>query len=415
MDFLKELPQEIKENIFKYLNLTDILNLSLSSKYLNNSIGQSKCCMRKIWIKFYSFNLKDLESLNESARRYEKLKINRVNRDDHFEYLINLTQSNWRKVLIYNCEFKKFETFYKLISLICDKIEELEISDIEILSYQNYENSLKFPLLKRFMFRNMPLKAIELFAKSESLENAAFDIVTQVSDGRDLHKITYKILNSSSRLRQLQLGPQYIKALFGEQDKNFNFPFKLQNLLLKFSIVNDLPEFEFAGENISTFLTHQSSVKWLIFMELQNDTVLTTAWNSMPHLQHISFVGLEELFGNSEMTFDINLNLKLTQLDLISRKVLISQLRKFLKSAPHLQILHLKTVNKHMMEFIAKNHANIHTLFYEHVDEDAMELYEKLKILNEEELNRNITLIQKSFWFNQTNPFSLDPTFWRVS
>lgn len=408
-NYLERLPQEIKENIFKYLNLCDFLNLSLTSKSLNEAIGHASSCMNKIWIKFYSFNLKDLKSLNESARIYEKLKVNRVNRDDHFQFLIDLQQQHWKKVLIYNCEFKSFNKFYELIESFCDSVEELEISDIEILSYESERKALKFPALKRFMFRNLPTKAMEIFqVSSERIENAAFDIAQNTEGSLSLHEITYEILKASNSLTQLQLGPQYIKALFGEE-KSFNFKFKLTNLLLKFPICNDLQEP--ADENISNFLIDQSKIKWLILMELQNDKVLTSAWNNRSNLNRISFVGLEELFNN-DMEFNIEINLNLKQLDLISRKVLISQLRKFLRAAPNLTEIHVKTLNKHMMEFISKNHLNLKDLFYEHVEEEVLEFYEQ-EIKISTEINKNIKLTQKSFWFNNEIPFSLDPIFWR--
>lgn len=410
MDYFQNLPHEIKEIIFKYLNLSDLLNLCLTSKCLNEAIGQSKGCMNLIWIKFYSFNMKDLESLNESERCYEKLKINRINRDDHFQFLIDL-QPNWKKVLIYNCEFKHFQTFYDIINSLSNKIEELEISDIEILSYDDVQLvALKFPSLKRLMFRNMPLRAIEIFLQSsDRLENAAFDIA-QALEGNSLHDIIYNILNASPKLKQLQLGPQYIKSLFGEKNKSYKFPFMLKNLLLKFPIVNDLPET--ADETIASFLITQPKIEWLVLMELQNDNVLSTSWNNLKCLNRISLIGLEELFNN-DMLFEIQSNLKISQVDLISRKVLISQLRKLLKAAPYLQILHVKTLNKHMMEFIAKIHSNIHTIFYEFIDEDVMEIYQLIKATDD--VNKNIQLIQQSFWFNNSNPFSQDPTFWRLN
>lgn len=413
INYFEKLPQEIKEMIFINLNLSDLLNLCLSSKRLNEAVGQSKCCMQKIWIKFYSFNfnLKELEGLSESARCFEKLKVNRISRDDHFQLLIQL-QKRWKKVLIYNCEFKKFSTFYELIKSLSDFIEELEISDIEILSYENdvqYE-VLKFPSLKRFMFRNMPLRATEIFlTSSKKLEIAAFDIV-QLTESSSLHEITHAILNASSILRHLHLGPQYIKSLFEDENKCYQFPFKLNNLLLKFPIVNDLSEV--ADENISSFLTHQSKIQWMILMELQNDKILSAAWNDRS-LRRMSFIGLEELFSN-DMVFDIIINSNLFQLDFISRKVLISQLRKFLKAAPHLKTIHFKNLNRHTMEFIAKNHFNIDTLFYEHIDEEVAEIYQILKKSCENDVNQNIKLVQKSFWFGDNNPFSLDPYFWRL-
>lgn len=392
-NYLENLPYELKENIFKNLNLNDFLTLTLVSKSLNEAVGHSNCCMSKIWIKFYSFKLKDLSSLKNSMRSYEKLKINRVKSDEHFTFIAGLKQ-NFKKVLIYNCEFKCFSLFYDLIESFAETIEELEISDVEILSYNREATPLKFPSLKRFMFRNLPLYAIKIFTlSSKKLKNASFDIPQGFDQSHALQKITCEILKASPKLKLLQLGPQYIKEVFLEEK---NFDFKLNYLLLKFPIVSDLSESEI--EIISRFLSTQTNLKWLALMELQNDEILKCAWNL--GLTRVSLIGLEEL-----MKFEIETESStITHIDIFARKVLISQLRMLIKAAPRVTTIHVKLLNEHMFNFLAKN-SSIQTLFYENAEESALNSYEEYK--------NQLKLIKSSFWFNNENPFSLDPIFWR--
>jgi hypothetical protein len=409
---LEQLPIEIKEEIFTYLSASDILNLTLVCRNFNESIGQSRKCMNRFWIKFYSFNLKDLDCLKASVRNYEKLKINRVSREDHFHYLIEL-QQQWRKILVYNCEFKHFHVYKMLIESFAGSVEEFEISDIEVLCYDEPTTTklqLDFPSLKRIMFRNMPSRTMEIFlASSACLVNAAFDIPQEVEGSMTLHDITYEILRNSSRLQHLQLGPLYIKALFGEEEKEIKFNFRLKNLLLKFPIASDLPEFSYA--QIADFIKSQPSINWFVAMELRNDQVLKAVWNDLKYAEQISFFGLEELF-DFDMEFDVTEpNTTVKKLSLISRKVLISHLNKLLKSSPLITSIHTKTLNRHMLNAIAKNHFGIKTLFYEHIEEEAVDFYRQLK-QSDEDANKNIELIQRSFWFCD-NPFSIDPYFWR--
>jgi hypothetical protein len=366
--------------------------------------------MKRFWIKFYSFNLKNLECLELSTRNYEKLKINRVNQSDHFNLLINLPQ-NWKKILIYNCEFKHFTNFIQLIETFAESVEELEISDIEILNYDDFCKPIFFANMKRFMLRNVPSKALELFLKSsKSLKCAAFDIPQEVSDASlSLHDITKEILINSNKLKQLQLGPNYIKALFSEENEELFFNFRLSHFLLKFPIVNDL--FPHSCDNIAKFLQQQTNIEWLIAMELRDDKILRAAWNEIPSLKRCSFAGLEDLF-DTDMEFNLNVNLHLTQVDLFSRKVLISQLRNVLKAAPLIHTMHVRNLNKHMMCFIAKNHFYIKYLYYEHIEEDVMDEYKQLVSADVNDVNKNIQVQQRSFWF-EDNPFSLDPLFWR--
>lgn len=420
-NYIDNLPQELKEEIFKHLCLSDFLNLSLTSRRLNFSVGNSSFCMSKIWIKFYSFNLKDFTSLSNSVRNYEKLKVNRMKNEQHFEFLIRL-QQNFKKVLIYNCEFKKFSLFYDLIESLAENIEEIEISDVEILSYEDFKIlPLKFPSIKRIMFRNVPSRAIEIFLSiKKSLKIAAFDIPQVVAGSLSLHTITNEILHSSPNLKLLQLGPQYIRELFQKEkdidtdgvklnndNHDFDYNFKLTNLLFKFPIVDDLTYDHSSA--ISNFILQQSKVNWIVFMELQNDQILSAAWRNKL-LKRISFVGLEELF-HTDMIFEIDSNLSFTHIDFISRKVLISQLRKILTAAPNVISIFVKILNKHMLEFIAKN-CKIQTLFYEHIEEDVCDMYDDLK-KELEHVNQDIKLTKKSFWFNDENPFSIDPIFWK--
>lgn len=408
--FVDLLPAEVKHIVVNYLNVPDLLSLCGTCKSLNEFIGQSHDCMKKIWIKFYSFKLKDLESLTLTVRNYEKLKINRVKFNDHFRFLADLQQS-WRKVLIYNCEFKRIEQLLDLIESFSESIEELEISDIEILNNDQPVCALKFPKLRRLMLRNVPSTAVEAFlGMNKNLENAAFDILQEVEGKIPLEKLIFQFLENNQKLQHLQLGPHYIKSLFDQENIKLNFDFKLSKLLLKFPLIRDSsPNI---AQNISRFLSHQPNIDWILFLELESDEVLTIAWNGIPSIKHITFVGLECLFDDT-MELTLEVNEKIEQVELLSRKILISQLRKILVAAPCLKILHVHTLTKYILEFIARNHHQLHKLRYENIDEEVAEIYDQLKA-SHEDVNRSIVLKKTTFWFEPSNPFTLDPTFWHT-
>lgn len=409
--YLKDvLPAEVKQIIFDNLSLTDLLSLCLVCQSFDDFIGKSHKCMEKIWIKFYSFKLKDLESLAMSTRKYEKLKVNRVNKSSHFSFLSNL-QQNWKKVLIYNCEFKQMQSYIDFIDVISESIEELEISDIEILNNDIEVGQLKFPNLERIMFRNASSTAIEIFLGfNKSLENASFDIAQPIEGKMPLNELTFKFLQRSDKLNHLQLGPHYIKALFDQEDAEVKFNFTLKKLFMKFPLIRDLSPFN--ATNVSEFLKLQPKIDWILFFEIQSDLVLTTAWNEIEKLSHITFIGLEELFDDSmEIMIEPNENIK--QLDLLSRKILISQLRKLFKAAPNLLVLHVQTLTRYVLEFTVKNHQSIKEIRYENIDEDVPDLYNQLKA-STEEVNGNIEFRKASFWFDTSNPFLIDPNFWHT-
>lgn len=407
------LPAEIKQIIFNYLSLTDLLNLCAVCKPFNDFIGQSPEFMKKIWIKFYTFKMKDVESLSLSSRSYEKLKVNRVQNTDHFRFLTDLGQS-WKKTLIYNCEFKRIEIFCDFVESFSESIEEFEISDIEILNNEHRICALKFPCLKRVMFRNVPSSAIEVFlGHNKNMEHAAFDIA-QVMEGKmPLDQLTHNFLKYNDRLKHLQLGPHYIKSFFDRENVEMKFGFKLEKLMLKFPIISDeSPDIE---SNVCEFLKNQPKIDWILFLELQNEEILCTAWNQVESLNHLTLVGLEGLFDfEGNMVLGMEPNFNLLHLELLSRKILLSQLRKLLAAAPNLQTLHVHTLTRYLLEFTAKNHQNIRNLTFETFDEEVFEVYEELKATSVDELNKNIELKKVSFWRDvaEKSGFSLDPIFW---
>lgn len=403
------LPSEVLEMIFELMSVQDILNLCLTCKLMNEIIGSSRNCMRRLWIKFYTFKLKDLQSLRESERNYEKLKINRVKKNEHFELLSQLFKP-WSKMLIYNCEFKQFPQFSNIILNCSETIEELELSDIQILNNEYKVTSIKFSRLQRVMFRNIPSTIIELFlGDNKKLENLAFDIAQEIPDRRPLFDLIGSLLKKTKSLKMLQLGPHYIKSLFDNENFKYdNFEFKLEKLMLKFPIIPD--HSELMRDNISNFLQNQSKIDWIIFWELHNDEILSAIWKN-PRISHVTFIGLESLFNDS-MNLNLEFNTTIDHIELLSRKLLLSQLKKILKYAPNLRILHVFTLTKYVMECVAKYHFNIRQIRYETIDEEAIEMYEHMKNNGEGDINCKIVFRQVSFWRDAPGQFLVDPKFW---
>ncbi|CRL03632.1 CLUMA_CG016792, isoform A [Clunio marinus] len=368
-------PAEVKQIIFQYLGVEDLLSLCCTCKSLNEFIGSSHDCMKKIWIKFYTFKLKDLDSLKSSVRIYEKLKVNRVKLNEHFIYLADLHQS-WRKILIYNCELKRMELLLNFIKTFSETVEELEISDIEVLNNEIDIKTIKFPNLKRLMFRNVPSTIIEAFLDvNKKLENVSFDIVLAIEGKMSLEELTDTLLHRCQHLNHLQLGPHYIKCLFDQENCNVNYHFKLSKLLLKFPLIRDpSPNISM---NVKMFLKDQPNIEWILFLELDDDDILNPAWNEIPSLNHLTFYGLEELFKSMEL--QMQPNNEILQIDLLSRKILISQLRKVFVAAPNLRVLHVHTLTKYIIEFTVKNHQMIREICYENIEEEAEQFYESLK------------------------------------
>jgi len=295
---------------------------------------------------------------------------------------------------------------------------ELEISDIMILNAADGEEvrPMYFPNLRRIMFRNVVTKAMEGFiGRNKKLENASFDIVQAVEGKKPLDELILSFLRNNPSLVHLQLGPHYIKSLFNRQEVlPMNIGFKLSKLLLKFPMIHDPENDALVGfeQNVCNFMSQQTKVDWIMLQEVRYDSVLNTAWNKMPSVKHISHLSLDGF--HERLEFTMQPNEKIAQLDLLSRRpVAISQLRKLLPAAPCLKVLHVNVLNRFMMEFIAKNTTELQEIRYEIIAEDVETSYEELKASMVDEGNKNVSLKQVPFWDDESNPFLIDPKFWR--
>lgn len=410
-NYFENLPEEINEIILSYLSLNELLNLSETCKFMNELIGRSRNCMKQIWIKFYTFKLRDLQSLEKSTRQYEKLKVNRVKENDHFEFLKKLNKQ-WRRMLIYNCEFKQYPQFSEMFTFCSDTIIELELSDIQILNNEYQISAIDLTEIRRIMFRNVPSTTIELFlGKNSKLENLAFDIAHEISGrGQSLGQIMRELIEKSENLKILQIGPNYIKHYFEIEDYDFmKFKFNLKKLMLKFPIVPETSEI--IESNICKMLESQKQIDWILLWELHSSKVLSTAWNCLPLVNHFTLLGLEDLF-DEYMEFDLQENNKIIHLEMISRRIQLSKLKIFLKAAPNLKILHVFSLTEYVLNLVIKSHFGIRELRYETIDEGILEMYENERNSDNNEINKNINLCKVLFWKDAAKPFLVDPLFW---
>lgn len=412
-DNISILPAEIKSIIFKDFVPREVLNLSLVSKAWYNSLGKIPECMDKIWLKFYSFRIKNIESLQLTTRNYEKLKVNLLRTEKDFHTVSDL-QICWKKVLIYNSEFASKEIYNQFIESLAESVVELEISDVKIKANCVIDVEFEFPMLKRLFFRNDPSTALEVFlGKTKSLESLSFDIIQEVPDSSmTMNTVIMEFLKFNTKLTHLQLGPNMIKSIFAQDDIKDDLKFKLKTLLLKFSMVGNLPEE--IQENIKSFILSQSSLEWIFLWELKDEEILIKLWNELPNLKRVTFSKLEILFEDPMMLL-LNTNENITQLDLHCKLLPMNQLKRILgpNVAPNLTTLYLQKLEQPEMEYAARTLHNLRTLEYEFIDEDVEDFYTNLKNSTEEAINRDITIKRRIIFDELIASFALMPLFWK--
>lgn len=412
-DNVSILPAEIKSIIFKDFVPREVLDLSLVSKAWYNSLGKIPECMDRIWLKFYSFRIKNIESLQLTTRNYEKLKVNLLRTEKDFHTVSDL-QICWKKVLIYNSEFASKEIYNQFIESLAESVVELEISDVKIKANSVIDVEFEFHMLKRLFFRNDPSTALEVFlGKTKSLESLSFDIIQEVPESSmTMNTVIMEFLKFNTKLTHLQLGPNMIKSIFAQDDIKDDLKFQLKTLLLKFSMVGNLPEE--IQENIKSFILSQSSLEWIFLWELKDEEILIKLWNELPNLKRVTFSKLEILFEDPMMLL-LNPNENITQLDLHCKLLPMNQLKRILgpNVAPNLANLYLQKLEQPEMEYAARTLHNLRTLEYEFIDEDVEEFYTNLKNSTEEAINRDITIKRRIIFDELIAPFALMPLFWK--
>lgn len=404
--FIK-IPEKAKNLILDQLSVAELLNLCLVSKSTNGIVGNSPKCMQRIWIKFNALELKDLNSLKLSTRKYQKIKVNNVKTVNNSELLASL-QFPWRKVLIFNCVFENVELYEKLIASFAETIEELELSDIHVRYREHKIGQMKFPNLQRLLFRNVPAPVIEAFiGNNTKLENASFNIAEDIEGKRPKVSMIECFLRNNKKLTHLQLGPQYIKNLFESIDIDVKFQFNLSELLLKFPLVRDFSRnVEF---NVSEFLCHQTNIEWIMMYELSSDLVIRTVWSQLPSLNRITLVGIENLLEGS-MQLAMRPSNQIVHLDLLFSKIRVDHLKKLLLATPCLKILQLRILTKNILQAVVQNHRFVEEIRYKYIEEGVFDVYEELKIVGN--INTSASLRQFDFWSDKLNPFSINPVFW---
>ncbi|CAO1317070.1 unnamed protein product [Diamesa hyperborea] len=412
-DNVSILPAEIKSFIFKDFVSRDVLDLSLVSKSWYNSLGKIPECMDKIWLKFYSFRIKNIESLQLTTRNYEKLKVNLLRTEKEFQTVSDL-QICWKKVLIYNSEFASKEIYNQFIQSLAESVVELEISDVKIKANSVIDVDFEFPMLKRLFFRNDPSTALEVFlGKTTSLESLSFDIIQEVPEtSMTMNTVIMEFLKLNNKLTHLQLGPNMIKSIFAQDDIKDDLKFQLKTLLLKFPMVGNLPEE--MQENIKSFILSQTNLEWIFLWELKDEEILIKLWNELPNLKRVTFSKLEILFEDPMMLI-INPNENIIQLDLHCKLLPLNQLKRILgpNVAPNLATLYLQKLEIPEMEYIARTLHNLRTLEYEFIDEDVEDFYTNLKKSTDEIINRDIAIKRRIIFDELVAPFALMPLFWK--
>ena len=412
-DNVSILPAEIKSFIFKDFVSREILDLSLVSKSWYNSLGKITECMDKIWLKFYSFRIKNIESLQLTTRNYEKLKVNLLRTEKEFKTVSDL-QICWKKVLIYNSEFASKEIYNQFIQSFAETVVELEISDVKIKVNNVINVEFEFPMLRRLFFRNDPATALEVFlGKTNSLESLSFDIIQEVPEpSMTMNTVVMEFLKFNTKLTHLQLGPNMIKSIFAQADIKDDLKFQLKTLLLKFSMVGNLTvEIQ---ENVENFILAQTSLEWIFLWELKDEQILIKLWNELPNLKRITFSKLEILFEDPMMLL-LNPNENITQLDLHCKLLPLNQLKRVLgpNVAPNLTTLYLQKLEQPEMEYAARTLQNLKTLEYEFIDEDVEDFYTNMKTSGDETINRDITIKRRLIFDELVAPFALMPLFWK--
>lgn len=162
MDPLKKLHEDVWLLIFQHFTVRDIIKVSLISPLWANSIGDSRSCMKKVWLRFY-WPLSDVLSLVESKRKYQNFKI----QHGLPHSLIPVYEKyRWTRVMMRDETFNLPDSYIKLMKELAPTVQELDLWNLS-QSEPDDPNAcvtiIDFPLLEKIELGDISYQLLTVF------------------------------------------------------------------------------------------------------------------------------------------------------------------------------------------------------------------------------------------------------------
>lgn len=349
-----DLPFELCEIIFGYLNLPSIISCLLVNKAFNRFIVADKKLCKKL-----KLTINDdihLEDVFKSERHYQNIK------------LLNLNQEKMSKVL----------NFFN------DSIMQLEIEDCRMNGKCDVIN-LNIPKLMKLVISNNSTSVIKLFTNSECCKNLKTLCLFQIHPVGPLDNAIISFLDINESLQEINFHLDDSSNIF-KKDISKVLKMKLISVFISYKSNFELQTTTLT--NIENFLkTQGDTLQQISLINSANLTLLLRIWNSLKVVKRLYFFSGDSFFdydtSNLDTVLDANNTLKELEMHALGPVTLeLRDLAPFVLAAKNLKSLGVWTLTKNLIEFIAYNHFNLRSISCATFEKDCELFYNDLKSKN---------------------------------
>ncbi|KAG5684773.1 hypothetical protein PVAND_013986 [Polypedilum vanderplanki] len=340
------LPSELCEIIFKYINSCDLLNCCLVSRSWKMFIESTFSKQLLLTIRGDKIDLNDVFN---SERHYQRFK------------LCQLSENRLLEIL------KFFST----------SIMELEIEDCRI----DRECDMNFDCLRELTLTDCSTTVIRLFTKANTCVNLKTLNIFQPHGRCPFRNDILTFFKSNRSLEEINLNLNESCNIFSK-DISKDLKMNLKSVFLSFKSDCELQTTTLV--NIENFFRSQGeTIQTISLINSANLPLLHRIWNSLKVVKRLYFFSSDPFFDYDTSTLELlenNSNLLELELHALGPFTLeLKDLTPFILSSNNLKALGVWTLRKDLIEFVAYNHSKLKFISCATMERDCENYYNDLK------------------------------------
>lgn len=382
-------------NIFEYLSNRDLLVASSTSKLWYKTIGNSLEFRKRIVVRIdggltrETSNLfkKNIAILKKSNWKYENLHLSYISLNSSFLVADFGKTRQWKNVII-EFSYFEFKDFQKFTASQRSNLQELTINDFQGIEVKQAEDlAMQFPVLKKLILLETANSFLPLLLQSHGcLETIIIHTYASYDFRTKTNLLCFIQLNLT--ISEISFIGNGIVNIF-ETDAILKFPIKLKSLeiVCRYKSENIM-------KNVQRFIKQQE--KTLEKLAVTNNPefgFIYETWNDLQVLKSFRVANLKWV-KVSDITPNLRPNKKLLSLE-IERTFCeypFRCLQPFLELLPNVENLLIGSLTKEVFQSVAVNCMNLRTLHYRNTEDRVESLYEKMKLEDNNRVNKNIII-----------------------
>ncbi|CAO1305724.1 unnamed protein product [Diamesa serratosioi] len=411
------LPAEMREEIFRYLNRRELLDSCLVSSTWNEFIGNSDAFKKNVSIEVHPWSRKKPKYINNSLRNYDTFFISNFQAGPE---IIFLSSKIWKRATIQIEIFPSKADYIKYLKYFCASIRDLKIVSTHIATTDSVEK-LTLPFLEVLEFNSVPVMAVEPFVSCHNkLKSLYLKYMYESPFNAELMTSTLiEFFQLNNTIKDLELHADVSNEIF-KKDFSENVHFELKTLTLcsdydraRDDIIQDnLEKFMKSQAKSVEFLKlvfrhhpeHNQANQWFVNPrgrsnpEGKDFLIILKIWNHMKKLKKLAIrfmkaceITEEEPQLLSSLLPNIILNELHIQFNAFDENLPWKYLKAIIKASPNLEVIKIRHLSIDLLRFLALNMFKLKLVTCDTFENAAITTYDSMKI-SEQKLNSFIVI-----------------------